>query len=157
MRTKPHKPKRRAFTLIEVVIAIAVFAMAALMLGTAYLNVLNSYEAAARGQGAEADQRFARGLLLKEADLEKATEGGEFEGAEHSRVRWSAEITPLEMPDLFKVAFTCDIEEGSERRSSTENFVLLRPTWSEAADRDKLREEVRTRIEELNTQGTVGR
>jgi hypothetical protein len=41
--------------------------------------------------------------------------------------------------------------QGSEDeplREATEQFMLLRPAWSEPLDRDKLRSESRTRIEE---------
>ena len=33
---------RRAFTLVEVVVALAVFALGAIVLGAAYVNILNA-------------------------------------------------------------------------------------------------------------------
>ena len=38
------------FTLVEVLVALAIFALGAVVLGSAYLNVLNSYEAVSRGR-----------------------------------------------------------------------------------------------------------
>jgi len=150
------KLAKRGFTLLEVVVAIALFAISAIMLATAYVGVLNSYELATKGLQRDEDMRFARELLLQEADLETASEGGEFETPDHRKVNWSAEITPLAMPDLFRVEFICETKDdkGSDRR--TESFVVLRPTWSEAGDRDKLRSDVRERIQELNTQSGRG-
>jgi len=40
-----------AFTLMEVLIAIAIFSMAAIVLGAAYLNIINNYSAISRGTG----------------------------------------------------------------------------------------------------------
>lgn len=146
-------PRREAmaFTLLEVVMAITIFAVAAAMMGAVYVNILNSYEAAARGIQRDEDLRFARQLLLLEADPAKAVEGGEFETPDRRRVRWSSVIEPTLMPDLFKVVFTCESQEGSSTRTATESFVLLRPSWSESGEQSKLRGEVRKRIQEINT------
>jgi general secretion pathway protein I len=150
---KAFAPARRrsAFTLIEVVVAIAIFAIAAIMLGSAYVGVLESYEAASKGRQRDEDMRFARQLLLAEADVKKAAEGADFETPDRRRVRWSATITPTAMPDLFQVEFLCETQDGAGQRSSTETFTLLRPSWSEAGERDKLRQELRLRIQELST------
>jgi general secretion pathway protein I len=143
---------RSAFTLIEVMIALSIFAMAAIVLGAAYVNVLTSYEVAARGTQDDEDFRFARQQLLAVAELKKVEDGDEFEGANGRKVRWTAEVTPTTMPDLFDVIFKCEISDSSKKRELTESFRLLRPTWSVAADRDKLRDDVRQRINDLNAQ-----
>jgi len=151
MRRHSQYP-RSAFTLIEVMIALGIFAMAAIVLGASYVNVLTSYEVAARGTQDDEDFRFARQQLLAVAELKKVESGDEFEGASGRKVKWTAEAVPTAMPDLFDVTFKCEISEGSKNRVMTESFRLLRPSWSEAADRDKLRSDVRQRIDELNMQ-----
>lgn len=141
----------RAFTLLEVLMALVVFALAAAVLGAAYVNVLNSYELAARGQQANADWIFARQIVLNEPDRKKLEEGGEFETSGGQRMRWSVEITSTNLPDLFNVAFTCERADASYRpEKPVENFVLLRPTWSiDPAERSKLLDEVKQRIQEM--------
>lgn len=143
---------RRGFTIIEVLMALALFSFAAVMMGTAYVNVLNAYAIAARSTQGEEDVRFAREMLMQETDFKKAEEGGEFTSADGRSVRWRAKVAPTSLPDLFDVAFTCETAEsgGASPQTTTQTFRLLRPSWSEAGDRDKLRQEVRKRIEEHN-------
>jgi general secretion pathway protein I len=143
---------RRAFTLIEVLVAISIFALAAIVLSSAYVNVLTSYEVAARSTLNDEDVTFARAQLLAIADRKKIDEGGDFEATGGRRVHWSAEIESTETADLFLVHFTCEINDPAAREPQkvTEDFRVLRPTWSDPAERDKLRQEARQRIEELN-------
>jgi general secretion pathway protein I len=60
-------------------------------------------------------------------------------------------VEPTNVADLFAVTFTCEITVPSEPKPEIieERFRLLRPTWSEPAERDKLRTEAKTRIQEL--------
>jgi hypothetical protein len=56
------------------------------------------------------------------------------------------------MPDVFNVAFTCEISDPTrpEADRKVQNFTVLRPTWSvDIAERDKLKNEVKMRIHEL--------
>lgn len=142
----------RGFTIIEVLMALALFALAAVVMGAAYVNVLNAYAVAGRSTQGEEDVRFAREQLMLETDVKKAEEGGEFTSADGRNVRWKAKIQPTQMPDLFDVTFTCESNEPGTTKplDTTQTFRLLRPTWSDAAERDKLRQEARKRIEELN-------
>ena len=146
----------RAFTLLEVLVALSIFALAAVVLGSAYVNVLTSYAAVARAGQVDEDLRFARAALAAEADRERAEEGGDFEGTDGRRVRWRAEIEPAGVADLFVVTFTCELAEAGTGRveTVTEVFRLLRPTWSEELERETLRAEARDRI--LKLQGRVG-
>lgn len=142
-----------AFTLLEVMIAIAVFALSAIALGTAYVGVLQSYEAVSKGEYRDEEAAFARTQLLALAEREKVEEGGEFETAERGRVKWTAEIEETNLPDLFAVTLHCRIEAAGGTRETEQHFRLLRPTWAEPATNDPLRQELRERIEELNTAG----
>src|SRR5215207_1347729 len=101
-RSRPTGQTRAgAFTLVEVLVALCVFAMAAVMLGSSYLNVLNSYEVLARGMKVNEDFAFARELVLREPDREKLEKGGEFDTAGGQRARWSVEITSTTIPNVF--------------------------------------------------------
>lgn len=145
---------RRGFTLLEVLVSLALFAMIAVVLGAAYINVLNSYAAIDRAAHRDEDLAFARQALFLEPDREKAEEGGEFESADGRRVRWAALIEPTAMPDLFAVSFTCELTEagGGAAKVIEQHFRLLRPTWSEGLDRETLRGELAQRIREYQGQ-----
>lgn len=146
----------RGFTLVEVLVALSIFALAAVVLGSSYLNVLNSYEAVSRGVQTGEDFVFARQLVLNEPDREKVERGGEFDTASGQRARWTAAIESTNVADLFAVTFTCEIADPNrpEPDRVTQTFRLLRPTWSikDPAERSKLREEAKSRILEMQGQ-----
>lgn len=128
---------------------LAIVAMVVIVLGASYLNVLTSYEVVSRGMQIDEDVAFARQLVLREPDRKKLEQGGEFETAGGRRAQWSVEITSTALPDVFEVAFTCEIAEPArpEPDKVTQRFTVLRPTWSiDAAEQGKLREEVKKRI-----------
>ncbi|MBL9207426.1 MAG: prepilin-type N-terminal cleavage/methylation domain-containing protein [Opitutaceae bacterium] len=141
----------RAFTLIEVLCALVVFTMAAVVLGGAYVNVLNAYHVIDRSVRSDDDLRFARAILLAEPDLKKAEEGGSYSTVDSRQVRWEAKIEPTTVADLFTVHFSCQVDDpksGTPTRVE-QVFRVLRPTWSEPGERDKLRAEAAKRIQEL--------
>ena len=154
-RNPVHSRACAAFTLVEVLAALSVFAFSAVVLASAYLNILNSYDIVTRHATTGEDVAFARQLVLTESDREKLEEGGEFETSGGRRVRWEVEILSTAMPDLFTVNFTCDVSDPArvEPDKTTQTFTLLRPTWViDTAERDKLREDVRTRIAEIKSE-----
>jgi general secretion pathway protein I len=141
-------PHRRAFTLIEVLLSLAIFALTAVVLGGAYVNVLNSYEAAQQENVYDADVSYARSQLLGQADLPTAQAGAEFDDGDR-HVKWTAEADPADTTDLFTVTFTCVISETSsavEPKTIVETFMLVRPTWSDPTARSTLRANAASRI-----------
>jgi general secretion pathway protein I len=144
--------RHRGFTLLEVLVALMIFSMVAVVLGSSYLNILNSYEAVNRGVQIGEDFAFARQLVLTEPDREKLEQGGEFETSGGRRAAWTVEIQSTNLPDLFDVTFTCEINDPTrnEPERVVQTFRLFRPTWStDAAERGKLKEDVKARIYEL--------
>src|SRR5215217_3850408 len=103
------EPEPSGFTLIEVLVALCIFAMAAVVLGSAYLNVLTSYQVMARGTQVNEDFAFARQQVLLEPDRKKLEQGGEFETTGGRRARWSVDIESTSVADVYRVAFTCEI------------------------------------------------
>ena len=148
----------RGFTLIEVLVALTIFALCAIVLGGAYMNILVSYATVSRGEQINEDVAYARSLVLTEADRTKLEQGGEFDTAGGRHVRWSVDIASTTTADLFTVTFTCEIPDPdqSESQKRVQTFTLLRPTWSiDPAERTKLRQDAKTRIYEL--QGKVAK
>ena len=142
---------RRGFSLIEVLVALGIFMMMAVVLGTSYINILNAYELAGRSVVRDEDVRFARAMLLAEAEREVAERGARFEGLNGRQVSWTAVIEPTNTADLFTVTFTCEITapELAKPGVVADVFRVLRPSWSEPAERDRLRNDAKTRITQI--------
>ena len=143
--------QRRGFTLLEVIVALAVFALAAVVLGSAYVNVLGAYEAVARGNQTDEDVRFARAQLLAEPDHDKAEKGGDFTAPSGRPVKWHATIEPTTIADLFTVTFTCELGSvaGVDAQTVTETFTVMRPTWADPTENSKLKQDAQDRIAKL--------
>jgi general secretion pathway protein I len=147
---------RRAFTIIEVLFALAIFAYAAVMLTSGYMNVLNSYDhVKANLTSPEQDIQFARAQMLNTTSIATAMAGGQYQTVDGGNVTWSADIEPsvILVPDLFDVtaSYTVAPATGGDAVTTTESFRVLRPTWSVASDRTSLRQADQQRIQALQT------
>jgi len=157
----PERPGSvRAFTLLEVMVSLIILALIAVVLGSSYLNVLNSYVAVAKGTQGDLDLAFARQELMTMTDINAAQAGDEFNTADipaqpglppvSSRdVKWTADIEPTTLPDLFTVTLTCvetSTAFGVDAKTVNQTFMLLRPTWSDATVAGNLRQAEMTRI-----------
>lgn len=145
--------KRDGFTVLEVLISIAVLVGAASVLAATYLNILNGYAQIETEGQYKTDVQFARSVLLSEPDLDTAEKGAEFDSANGRHVSWKATIEPTDTTDLFSVTFECEINAADlkEPMHLKEQFRLLRPTWSKPEDRDKLRADAQKKIQQLQT------
>jgi general secretion pathway protein I len=142
----------RAFTLIEVLAALAIFALTAIVLGAAYVNILTSYRAIGLSTEDAQDVAFARQALLTQIDQQTAENGDEFDTADGHHVQWSLDpaitVASTTVTDLWTVGFVCEISDtpSSVPRKYTATFMLLRPTWSDPATRSQVRQAEATRI-----------
>jgi general secretion pathway protein I len=156
MRPSPRNPLGRpaGFTLIEVLVSLAIFALAAVVLSAAYLNVLSSYQAAARRQRGEEDWKLVRAAVVAEADRAVVEQGGFLPLPDQRRLRWTATIEPTEVADLFAVTLEAELERATEAEAWTrsERVMLLRPAWSDASERAQLRAATKARLEESRPQ-----
>lgn len=139
---------RRAFTLVEVLISLAMFALAAISLGAAYTNVVLSRQALKVNDVAVDDLARARAALLETVNYDDVTTGGEINLPGDRVATWKGEIEPTSVSDLFSVTLTVEIQnaDGTDAPALTETRLLLRPTWSVPADRQKIRDAARQRL-----------
>lgn len=129
-----------------------IFALSAVVLGSTYVNVLNSYEAVSRGNTRDEDVAFARAQMLVMTERAKVEAGAEFDSLDNRHVRWTATLASTTLPDLFTVTFVCEVTDsakGGEPEKTTQTFTVLRPTWSDATEKTQLRQAVQDRIAEI--------
>ena len=140
----------RGFTLIEVLVSLAIFALAAVVLSVAYLNIIGSYRAMAGRHQEQEDWKWVRSTVLAEPDRTKIESGGHLTLADGHQVVWSAKIESAGVADLFQVTLEAEVtgSGGHDSWKHSEFIHLLRPAWSDPAERDKLRDQTRQRVEQ---------
>lgn len=143
LRAHPFRPpvnhrSRRAFTLIEVLVSLAIFALAAIVLSAAYLNILGAYQTVRQRQQGEEDWKLLRAQVLTEPDRAVLERGGSLPLPDGRRLVWSARIEPTTIADLFAVAMRVEMP-GEADTPQERRIHLLRPAWSDPGERDRLR------------------
>lgn len=140
----------QAFTLVEVLIAAAIFGLAGIYLMSTFVNALTARERSVSHDLLNADIQAVRMQLLLEPNLEDAEDGGDYPTLNHGEATWETVIEPTEIVDLFKVQLSIQFAEPQEDQTGTyeETLHLLRPTWSEGDERDDLLQEKRDALED---------
>ncbi len=139
---------RSGFSLIEVVVALALFAMAAVVLSDAFVNALLAREKGVSNDTRNRDIRAVRMQLLLEPNREEAEDGGTYETLGNGSANWRAEIEPTNVIDLFQVQLLIDFQEPQDDQEASyqETLYLLRPTWSESDERSDLLQEKKSAL-----------
>lgn len=146
--------QQTGFTFIEVMVALAIFAFSGLVLASSYMNVLAAQQAVLRRDDHADDRRLVREALRAEPSPDKVAAWNDLTLPDDRSARWRAVLTPTTVADLFDVAVEIELTDGDGRKQSaiTENCRLLRPTWSQPADRETLRAAARSKLAERTYQ-----
>ncbi len=134
--TPSHPQNPQGFTLIEVLVAMVIFTTAITVLAEAYLNTIQAFQGQPEKTLVEQDLAFVRQRVLRAPDFETLERGGDIETFEAGMATWEAEYEETNVIDLFKV--TIEIELGERDEVYIQELYLLRPGWSDPADRETL-------------------
>ena len=141
----------RGFTLLEVLLALALFAIAVVVLTSSYLNIIEGMAAVQTDREFEQEVRWVRDRVLLLADRAEVEQGGELTTPAAAKLSWDATVVPAPVADLFLVELHIAMAADGEKESAREyreRLTVLRPGWSEPVERGKLFEEAKQRIEE---------
>lgn len=129
---------RRAFTLIEVVIAIAIFSLTAGILLVAIGNAYSAQSALTKRDERREDRREIMRILLSESenDSDKLEDGGDYRSISGENIRWTAEAEETTQAGLFRV--TVFIEWGRNSNKETFFFYAFRPDWKSQFDNQEV-------------------
>lgn len=135
--------KDQGFTIIEVLLALAIFGAAATVLTFAFTNSVIALQRQQPNRHWEADLQFVRRQVLQAESIDDLEEGDEIDSLSSGEIKWEAtEIELTNLIDYYKVTIEYEIEDAPEgMEQHTEVLYLLRPAWSEgefAGDRQEL-------------------
>lgn len=141
---------RAAFSLIEVVIAVAIFAASASVLMSAFVSALLARDRGVSNDLLNADIQTVRMQLLLEPNLDDAEDGDEYQTLHSGEASWEASIESTEVVDLFQVQLSIRFSDPPEGLPGdyVESLYLLRPTWSESDERSELLQDKREALED---------
>lgn len=144
-----HSHTADGFSLIEVVVALALFAMAAVVLNSSFVNALLARERGLSNDRLNADIQAVRLQLLLESNLEDAEDGGRYETLNSGTANWEASVEPTNLIDLFHVQLQIEFSDPQDDQAAThtESLYLLRPTWSESDERSELLQDKKDELE----------
>ena len=143
-----YRKLTNAFSLIEIVIALAVFGLASTILMSSFVDALLARESTSNKSLIDNDIRAVRMQLLLEPNIEAAEDGNEYDSLSSGEASWTATINPTNLVDLFKVDFSIKFSDPPEGQNESyrEILYLLRPTWSEKDERDELLQDKRKEL-----------
>jgi len=131
---------RRGMSLVEVLVALAIFALAAVGLSAAYGNLLLARAALNRAEGDDEAMRLARAAVLAPETLKDRTVGGSGERLEGrlalsdgTTAEWTAELAGGGVDGLFVARLT--VRREGEVDGRAQEFHVYRPAWAGSADR----------------------
>jgi prepilin-type N-terminal cleavage/methylation domain-containing protein len=141
---------RAAFSLIEVVVAVAIAGIAFFALTQTFFNILLTLDDLESESDVQKDIRFVRRQIIQIQEREELEEGGEVETLDLGTAEWMAELEETTVVDLFRLDLAVEFEnpEGDEPIEYNEILFLLRPTWSDPIDSSEILAEAKDRIEE---------
>ena len=133
--------QRGAFSLIEVLVALAIFTLAVAVMAQGVNNAMHAIDVVKSETERDQSFRFASRQILKIEDRNEVEDGGAFSLANDGKVLWQAVLEETEILDLFKLEVTMSLEgvEGlSEEEEYLEAVYIWRPEWSISEERSSL-------------------
>lgn len=139
---------KSGFTLIEVTVALAIFALASVALTQSFISGMFSLENFKYHDSMEDSLMFVYSQVLANKERKDIEKGGDIKTIESGTVKWNAKIEKTTVLELYKVTVnvTFDDEKFFKKpQNFQEEFYLYRPEWAELGERDEF---LRTRIKE---------
>ncbi len=144
--------RKRAFTLIEILIAVGIFAIAAAV----FMQTVDSGLQALRSTRSSTDRqqvlRFMMRQVLALETRDEVEDGGDITFDDDTRIDWNAELEETEVLDLHKLIVTIEFtdSETGEDIELTDNRIVLRPAWSDPIDRSTLLDDKKRGLDSLD-------
>lgn len=131
---------RNAFTLMEVVVALGLFAIMAVALLQSVVNVQEMLIQMDERKGDDDAKRFVMRRVMESATRDEVTAGGMVQLSDGSSVNWTATLVDTTVPDLHHL--TLILEETGGKPETLELWAY-RPGWSDSDTRSTLLQNLR--------------
>ena len=128
---------RSAFTLLEILLATALFAAASTALIQVVLNTLSALNAQAQWSSDSVDQAFVMAQIEAISERDRFEEGGTLTSPSGQVVQWSSSSEPTDIIDLHAVEILLEWQPYEQVPARTKLYKLYwyRPWLSEPSER----------------------
>ncbi len=141
-----------AFTLLEVLVALALFAAVSALIAQTCANLLQSrWVLSASQRGDHAFEQWAINEILTTGSRDDLESGGSFNLPDQRSVAWNAHISPVGMIDTFNVALQLEWRDGQNFVSRVHGIDVhvYRPGWMTPQEREGIMRERENKWQEL--------
>lgn len=133
--------KKKGFTLIEVTVALAIFALASVALTQSFLSGMFSLERFEFAKSNEDSVMFVYSQVLEVKERRDLEEGGVIKTIESGEATWSAKVQKTSLLGLYKVDVKVVFDDEKlfkKPKTYNEEFYLYKPEWAEPGERDEI-------------------
>ena len=134
------RPRASGFSLIEVLLALAILGIGIGVLAQALINAMTAVGSLESYDSLYNDVEFVARRAMMVSDREQFEDGGEVDLPNDNTATWEAEVEETETLDLLKVTFQIELPESESYPAFDDDFVvyLYRQGWMDPIDRDIL-------------------
>lgn len=143
---------KRGVSLIEVMVAMALFTTAVAVLTQGYVDSITALESVKTGDPRIADIRFIQDYVYDIESRDDFQSFAEVPSANSGNIRFEAQLDTTDITDVFKVSLKLDFLDKKDEpqwRYWEETRYLYRPEWTEDSERQAAMEAKREAIEDL--------
>lgn len=131
----------RGFTLAEVVVALTLFALTAVVITQAVLNAQDTYRRLSQIDPRDEALPYVRQAILSLTERSQVEEGGTVVTPQGLTGEWEAVLLPTQVLDLLLLRYTVEWKDNTGQEAPVIREVyVFRPGWSDSAVRQELRE-----------------
>lgn len=130
---------KKAFSLIEVLVALTLFAIAVTSFTQSTFYALTSLNILQSAPARDLDLSFVREQVLQIEKQEKVQEGGTIETLNSGEATWTASVEPTDIIDVYRLTLSTEFKGTQDIKTYETKQVLyiFRPKWTDTADRKK--------------------
>ncbi|MDP0501630.1 MAG: prepilin-type N-terminal cleavage/methylation domain-containing protein [Verrucomicrobiota bacterium JB022] len=146
------RSQRSGFSLVEVIVAMAIAFMSIAVLTQAFIAALNALPTERVDHAAQReDLRWVRAQIFAIGDYMELEDGGEFTTPLLGEIDWEAELEETDLPDLFYVTLEYRWRNGDSLQDSRfeETLLVYNKNWSDPTDRGRLVDDTQDAIERV--------
>lgn len=144
------KVKRNAFTLVEVIIALALFAISILLLSQSFVNGLLCKHIFFKEDQWQIIYPTLRNIILNQSNPEILVRGGSFFTPKGTKIDWTAQASPGKVCDLYSIKAKCRYNgEDNDPLVHEVFYYVYQPKWTKEKERERLLESRQVASEEI--------